>query len=52
MFFSNQNRLRYQIYVKTKKLRLDVTISKNQEKIEKTHFFGLRKTFSRKTRFF
>ena len=31
--------------------RLDVTILKKQEKSEKSHFFGLRKIISRKTRF-
>ena len=29
-----------------------MTISKNQEKSKKSHFFGLRKIISRKTRFF
>ena len=51
-FFLNQNRLRYEILVKTKKFRLDVTISKKQEKSKNTLFFGLEKIISRKTRFF
>ena len=51
-FFLNPNRSRYEILVKTKKFRLDVTISKKQEKFKNTLFFGLEKSISRKTLFF
>ena len=37
---------------KNEKFRLDVTISKKQEKSKNTLFFGLEKIISRKTRFF
>ena len=50
--FLNQNLWRYEILVKTKKFRLDVTISEKQEKYKKSHVFGLRKIISRTTRFF
>ena len=40
------------ILVKTKKFRLDETISKKQEKSKNTLFFGLEKIISRKTSFF
>ena len=51
VLFFNQNRGRYKILVETKKFRLDGTILKKKEKFEKSHFFGLRKIISQKTRF-
>ena len=50
--FFNQNRVRYEILVETKKFRLDVTILKDKKKSEENHFFGLRKINSQTTYFF
>ena len=49
-FLENQNRWRYEILKKTKKFRLDVTISRKKKESKKS-FFDLRRIFSRKKYF-
>ena len=47
-FFLNLNRWRYEILIKSKKFRLDVTISKKQKNPKKVIFSAYRKLLAKK----